>query len=296
MRSGETPRSALLRWPEGACPELAPALNRVARRLRLGASAQAAVESLVPGLAGDAELLAVLFAINADCGGDLAAWIEMLATNVDQRAKERGVARASVAGAVLSSRMVAALPLLAVPLMPMAHAPLEDPLALAMLCSGVVLAMIGLRWISRLTPVPPDSDDPVAAVGEVIAGVVAAGIGLRQAFDYVARRVPEDIREPFARASRRVALGSTWPEAFAASSHPQVSALGRALLSAHRLGVPVANCLRLLARDLRSQRMLAFETESRKAPVKMVLPLVLCILPSFLLLALGPFMRGLSIA
>jgi tight adherence protein C len=92
-----------------------------------------------------------------------------------------------------------------------------------------------------------------------------------------------------------VVLGSTWPEALAASSDPHVSALGGALLSAYRVGVPVAGRLRLFASDLREQRRLAFEAETRKAPVMMVLPLVLCILPSFLLLALGPFVRGLSI-
>lgn len=267
----------------------------MARRLRLGACVQAAVMSLAPELGGAAEMLAVLFAINAECGGDLAVLIDMLASTVDQRAKERAISRASVAGAVLSSRMVAALPLLCVPLIPISHAPLLDPLGLAMLVSGVVLALAGLRWISRLTPAPPDSDDAVAAVADVVAGVVAAGIDLRRALDYVAGRVPKEVREPFARASRLVVLGSTWPEALAASSDPHVSALGGALLSAYRVGVPVAGRLRLFASDLREQRRLAFEAETRKAPVMMVLPLVLCILPSFLLLALGPFVRGLSI-
>jgi tight adherence protein C len=165
-----------------------------------------------------------------------------------------------------------------------------------MLASGMLLALIGLRWISRLEPVPPDSDDSLASVAEVIAGVVAAGIGLRQALDHVAQQVPKDLREPFARARRLVVLGSTWPEALVASADPHVRALGEVLLSGHRLGVPVAGSLRLFANDLRDRRMLAFEREARRAPVMMVLPLVLCILPSFLLLALGPFVRGLSIA
>ncbi|MEA2509667.1 MAG: tight adherence protein [Actinomycetota bacterium] len=285
-----------MRWQEGARPDLAPGLNRMARRLRLGASAEMAVDSLGPEFGADAELLGLLLAIHGDCGGDLAASLEALAASVDQRVRDRSLARASTAGAVLSSRMVVALPLLCLPLMPMSHAPVLDPLGIAMLVSGILLALTGLRWMRHLIPAPADSDEPVAAVADVLAGVVSAGVGLRQALDYVARRVPEEVREPFATASRRVALGSTWPEALRASSDPNVGALGRALLSAHRLGVPVTGSLRLFASDLRDLRTVAFEAETRKAPVMMVLPLVLCILPSFLILALGPFVRGLSIA
>jgi tight adherence protein B len=268
----------------------------VARRLRLGACTQTALACLWPESRSDVHMLELVFAIHGDCGGDLAASIEMLATTVDQRIEERLVAEAAVAGAVLSSRLVAALPLLSVPLLPMTHAPLFDPLGLAMMACGFVLALTGLRWISRLTPAPPASDDPVAALADLVAGVLAGGIGLRPVLDHVARYVPEEVSDAFARASRQVALGSTWPEALAASSDQKVGALGKALLSTHRLGVPISASLHRFAAELRAQRALQFEAQTRKAPVMMVLPLVLCILPAFLLLALGPFVRGLSVA
>jgi tight adherence protein B len=261
----------------------------------LGDDTAGAVASLRPEFAADADSLALLFTIHTECGGDLAALVESGAASIDHRATERALARTAGAGAILSARMVAALPLLCLPLLPIARAPLFDVPGVAMLVSGVALAVAGLRWIDRLVPVPPDCDDPVAAVAELVANVVAAGVELRRALDRISIGASGEASQPLTRAARRVALGSTWPEALSSSPHRDVRTLGLRLGSAQRLGVPVAGALRLFASDLRAHRRLAFEARTRQAPVLMVLPLVLCVLPSFLLLAFGPFIRGLSL-
>jgi Flp pilus assembly protein TadB len=295
IRSGESARSALLQWQEGAGPTLAGGQARVARRLRLGDDIERAVGCLAPELGSDGASLAFLFAVHRECGGDLAALIESLATAIENRGRSLSAGRTSGAAAILSSRMVAGLALLCLPLMPVARAPLLDPLGVAMVATGIALALAGLQWIRRLVPAPPDGDDPVATVAEAIAGALSAGVGLRSALDRISTRVPAEVREPFARARRRVVLGSTWPAALGASCHPDLSAMGSALLSAQRLGVPVSGTLRRFAFERRSRRAVLFDEQMRRAPVLMVLPLVCCILPSFLLLALGPFVRGLAV-
>ncbi|HEX3327545.1 MAG TPA: type II secretion system F family protein [Actinomycetota bacterium] len=294
IRSGEAPRRALTSWHAGSQQGFSDALRRIARRLRLGDDAAGAVASLGGGFGADADNLALLFAITSECGGDLAALIERAAVAIDDRAKEEAFARASAAGAILSARMVAVLPLLCLPLLPISRAPFLDAPGLAMLVSGVALAVGGLWWIDRLVPVPPDAD-PVATLAEVVANVLMGGVELRRVLDRISVTAPGEAREPFARAARMVALGSTWPEALAMSSHEDVRALGFRMVAAQRLGVPVADALRLFAADLRAVRRRTFDERARRAPVLMVLPLVLCVLPSFLLLALGPFVRGLSI-
>jgi Flp pilus assembly protein TadB len=296
IRSGEGARSALLHWQERAEPCLARGQARVARRLRLGDDIEAAVGCLTPELGSDAGSLAFLFAVHRECGGDLAGLIESLAVSIENRGRSVSQGRASGAAAILSSRMVAGLPLLCLPLMPVARAPLLDPLGVAMLATGIALALAGLHWIRRLVPMPSDRDHPVATVAEAVAGALASGVGLRPALDRISTRVPEELLGPFARAGRRVALGSTWAAALGASSQPDLSAMGSALLSAQGLGVPVAETLRRFAFELRARRDLLFDEQMRRAPVLMVLPLVSCILPSFLLLALGPFVRGLSVS
>jgi Flp pilus assembly protein TadB len=165
-----------------------------------------------------------------------------------------------------------------------------------MLVGGVLLALCGLRWVQRLVPVPAQSDDPVAVVADVLASLLGAGIGLRMALDRLAPQVPPEILGSFCRARRTVTLGATWPEALSASDDCDLRRLGQVVQDAQSLGAPVMNALDRFADELRAARTLSFDAQMRRAPVLMVLPLVLCVLPSFLLLALGPFIRGLSLS
>ncbi|MDP9224479.1 MAG: type II secretion system F family protein [Actinomycetota bacterium] len=294
VRSGEAPRSALVRWHEDADPELRKPLARVARRLCLGDDAEGACRSVRMDLGQDADTLARVFRIQLHCGGDLAAMIEMVASAIEDRSAGASAGRVSGAGAILSGRMVAALPLFCIPMIPMSRAPLFDPLGLAMLGTGVALALIGMRWLMRLVPVPPETDDPIAAIAEILAAVLGAGVGLHHALDHVTGCLPADIDPPFERTRRRVKLGMTWLGALSVSDDADLRALGRTLAPGDRPGVPVAAGLRRLARERRAERARAFDERTKRAPVVMVLPLVLCVLPSFLILALGPFVRGLG--
>jgi pilus assembly protein TadC len=67
-------------------------------------------------------------------------------------------------------------------------------------------------------------------------------------------------------------------------------ALERALC----FGLPVEDALLSLAFRRRERIRHEFDAATKKAPVAMVVPLVLCVLPSFGLLALAPFLRGLA--
>ena len=55
-----------------------------------------------------------------------------------------------------------------------------------------------------------------------------------------------------------------------------------------RLGTSVGSTLRSVAEDLRADRRARAEEAARRAPVKMLFPLVFLILPAFLLLTVGP--------
>jgi hypothetical protein len=45
----------------------------------------------------------------------------------------------------------------------------------------------------------------------------------------------------------------------------------------------------------RAQRLRAFDAAMRRAPVWMVLPLSFCVLPAYVLLGLGPYLRSISL-
>jgi tight adherence protein C len=66
-----------------------------------------------------------------------------------------------------------------------------------------------------------------------------------------------------------------------------------ALVQAERLGVPLANVLRVLSDEMRERRRVQAQERAMKVPAKLVFPLVLCIMPSLFVAILGPSMLRL---
>ena len=66
-----------------------------------------------------------------------------------------------------------------------------------------------------------------------------------------------------------------------------VSNFVSAVLQADQLGVGIGNVLRLQANDSREKRRQAAQEKAQKAPVKMILPLVLFIFPAIFIVLLG---------
>ena len=64
------------------------------------------------------------------------------------------------------------------------------------------------------------------------------------------------------------------------------------LLNAERDGLPITTMLERLSTISRQQRRQHLESEARKLPIRMTLPLVSCVLPSFILLGITPLFVG----
>jgi pilus assembly protein TadC len=99
--------------------------------------------------------------------------------------------------------------------------------------------------------------------------------------------------EGLARARRLAALGASWPEALRRADDG-FGDLAAVIERATSSGSPVAAPLRSLAASRRLQAERSFEARLRRAPVVMVMPLTLCVLPSFAVLGLAPFLRGVA--
>lgn len=286
---------AVAAWEHEVAPAMQPALARLRRRVQLGQPPERAVLGLRSALADDALALSSLLAVHRRHGGDVALMLDRLAAAIDERAAAESGARAAAAGASLSARMVAGLPLLFIPFLPLSRAPLLDGAGLFLMATGVALALAGLRWVAKLVPRPPSVDDPVATVADSTASVLDGGLGLAAALSAVADHAPADVLGELQRAKRLTLLGIAWPEALARLDRPEWRQTAAMLRHAQALGLPCSRALRALAQSRRTQLRHEFDAAMRRAPVVMVVPLVCCVLPSFVLLGIAPFLRGLAI-
>lgn len=294
LRSGMTPRQALLQWPLEAEERHRSSLAGVARRISLGASLEEAISSASRLLGSDLDIVVAIVSIHRKTGASL---VEMLSQTIDSiraRYEAEGAAGAGSAGARMSARLVAGLPLAFVPLMPASKASLLDRPGSAFLILGVGLCLVGLKWISSLIPKPP-SDDEGGSLAEWLACVLRAGGDLRTGMMAAVEAAPKALRPELEAVRRRVALGASWSRALELSDNEALRALGKRLHRSYRLGIPASDALAEFARQRRLKLKHRFDGALKRAPVAMVLPLTLCVLPAYALLGLAPFVRGISL-
>jgi len=161
---------------------------------------------------------------------------------------------------------------------------------------GICMAMLGRRWNAlraaarrrrRIDAAYPDALDLV-----VLA--VRAGFLPAAAVAATTPHLPSELRSAFAAVSVRVADGDRFGDALAALDDlgPVARPLIDTFAAADRYGLALAPVLERLALDARQQRRRAADALARQLPVRLSLPLVLCTLPSFVLLAIVPLLLG----
>jgi hypothetical protein len=64
--------------------------------------------------------------------------------------------------------------------------------------------------------------------------------------------------------------------------------LGHTIVEAERDGLPIVDTVTRLATDHRIQQRRQIDTKIRQLPTRLSIPLVMCVLPSFLLLSVAP--------
>jgi tight adherence protein C len=121
---------------------------------------------------------------------------------------------------------------------------------------------------------------------------VEAGLGFDAALSQVARNTTGPLAEEFFRVLQEMQLGTSRSDAMRAlGDRTDVGDLRgfiSAMVQADAFGIPVANVLRVQAREMRIRRSQRAEEAAQKVPVKILFPLIFCILPVLFIAILGP--------
>lgn len=134
---------------------------------------------------------------------------------------------------------------------------------------------------------------------DLMATAVEAGLGLDAAITRVATRFRGPLGEEFQKVLREISLGRPRSEALLGVCEripiEELHLFTRALLQADRFGLPLTNVLRAQAEQMRELRFQRAREQAQRAPVKLMLPLVLCIFPTLFIVIAGPaIIRALS--
>jgi tight adherence protein C len=139
-----------------------------------------------------------------------------------------------------------------------------------------------LRQITRDLP----------TVIDLLALSLEAGMGLDRALGIICDRVRSPLSDELRRVLTDIGLGMSREAAFQQLSErvrtDDVRLLSSSIIQSEQLGSSLVSTVRNQARLLRIGRRRAAETQALKAPVKMLLPMVMFILPTLFLVVLGP--------
>lgn len=287
IRAGVPPRDAVARW-DAIGPGAAAV---VARCVALGESPVTAFARAEEVLGSAAPALARCFALQRAAGGSLPCLLERVAEGVERDAAAARASRASTSGPRLSGRLVAGLPLAFAPITSGGNPLRGGAAGVLLLAVGIGLGAAGLWWIGRLLPRSPDDDDGAAALADDLAAALEGGIGLTAALEAAAEHPPPGVEPELKRARRVVLLGGEWVAALEREGEP-LRSLAQVVARSKAWGTPAAAPLRAWAEARRADARTEMQRRLRRAPVLMVVPLTVCVLPSFVLLAFGPFVLG----
>jgi tight adherence protein C len=170
---------------------------------------------------------------------------------------------------------------------------------LAALCAGmvgylgpdVVLSRMAATRQLAITNALPDSLDQLTIC-------VEAGLGFDAAMARTSASGNGPLADEMARLLQDVRVGVPRAEALdamlARTDVPELRQFVHAVIQAETYGVPVSRVLRSQAAEQREKRRFRAEERAMKLPVKVIFPLVFCILPVLFIVVISPAFIKLS--
>lgn len=191
-------------------------------------------------------------------------------------------------------RIVVMIICIALSFLPMAFRSIPTLVKLFILLFGVVLAILIPRYYlqSSIKKRQNGIRNQMPDVLDLLSVSVEAGLGFDAALIRVCEKSIGPLVEELTTLYREMQMGKTRREALKdlgeRSSVGELKIFASSLMQADQLGISIKNVLNSQSDQLRVSRKQRAEEKAMKAPVKMMLPLVIFIFPVIFLILLGP--------
>ena len=157
--------------------------------------------------------------------------------------------------------------------------------ALGYFAPNLAIYQIGYNRTEQMRRELPDALD-------LLTISVEAGLAFDTALSQVARNTTGPLAKEFFRVLQEMQIGLGRAEALRAlgdrTTLAELRGFITAMVQADSFGIPIASVLRVQAREMRIKRSQRAEELAQKVPVKILFPLIFCILPALFVVILGP--------
>jgi tight adherence protein C len=149
----------------------------------------------------------------------------------------------------------------------------------------IVLYQVAYNRSERIRRDLPDSMD-------LLSISVEAGLPFDSALSQVARNTRGPLADELFRVLQEMQIGLGRIDALRALAErtnvAELRGFVAAVVQADQFGIPIASVLRVQSKDMRLRRSQHAEEQAQKVPVKILFPLVFCIMPSLFIVVIGP--------
>lgn len=162
------------------------------------------------------------------------------------------------------------------------------PLGLLLAAASVLFVGPMLRRLQTRADADAERDlaRQVPGALDLLIATLASGAPLELAVRAVADALDDPLRTPLHNVAAALSLGATPAEAWRrVRGHPDLVDIADAFTRSADTGAPIASLLAHVATELRRRRQVRVTVAARQAGVQSFIPLGLCFLPAFFLLA-----------
>jgi tight adherence protein C len=154
---------------------------------------------------------------------------------------------------------------------------------------GFLLSKAATRRAERINSELPHFVDQLAIA-------IEAGMSFDAALNYLVDASDGPLEDEMKRVMTELRVGESRRTAIRSFAErvgsDEAKTFANAVVASEQLGSPLAGILRAQAGDLRHRRQMHAEERAQKAPVKMLFPMVIFILPVMFIIILGPAFLG----